>query len=75
MKSPSTEIQAKVQFADSNESELEIIKKYPPEAELGAAACRPPKPVPIEFAENFDDNTGEFSAKKHIPKTRTKNNM
>ena len=49
----------KVQYADSREVESAVLERFPP------------KPVPIEFAREFEDvSTEEIISKKHTPKTR-----
>ena len=60
----------KVQYADNREVERNIVQKYPPKAESGAAICRPPKPVPMEFIDGFEDMSEESLSKKRSPKTR-----
>jgi len=48
----------KVQYADSREVETAVLEKFPP------------KPVPIEFMNGYDDPNGDAVSKKHSPKTR-----
>ena len=48
----------KVQYADSREVEAAVLEKFPP------------KPVPVEFMNGFDDPNGDAVSKKHSPKTR-----
>lgn len=50
----------KVHYADSREVERNIIQKYPP------------KPMPVEFAEGFDNSDIGFSEKKRLPRTKIK---
>ena len=50
----------KLQYADSREVERNIIQKYPL------------KPIPIEFAEGYDNPGIDFSEKKRPLKTRKK---
>lgn len=50
----------KVQYADSHEIEAAVMERFLP------------KPVPIEFAEGFDNSDIGFSEKKRLPRTRTK---
>lgn len=48
----------KVQYADCREVEAAVLEKFPP------------KPVPVEFMNGFDDPNGDAVSKKHSPKTR-----
>jgi len=55
-----------VQYADSKEVEAAVLKKFPPKKE----AIRPPKPIPMEFMDDFEEMEGEIVSKKRPPKTR-----
>lgn len=48
----------KVQYADSREVEAAVLDVFPP------------KPVPIEFIDGFEDMSEESMSKKGSPKTR-----
>ncbi|MDE7193011.1 MAG: TraM recognition domain-containing protein [Oscillospiraceae bacterium] len=50
----------KVQYADSREVVAAVLKKFPP------------KPVPIEFQQDFDDDSIELPNRKRSAKMRTK---
>ena len=56
----------KVQYADSREVETAVLKKFPPKKEV----CRPPKPIPMEFMDDFEGMDEETVSKKRPPKTR-----
>lgn len=56
----------KVQYADSKEVETAVLKKIAPKKE----ACRPPKPVPMEFMDGFEGMDEESVSKKRPPITR-----
>lgn len=56
----------KVQYADSREVEAAVLEKYPPKKQ---AIC-PPKPIPIEFTDDFEVMDEETVFKKRPPKTR-----
>lgn len=47
-----------MQYADCREVEAAVLEKFPP------------KPVPVEFMNGFDDPNGDAVSKKHSPKTR-----
>lgn len=51
----------KVQYADSREVEAAVLERFPP------------KPVPIEFKDDFKDMTADFLDKKRSPRTRKNN--
>ncbi len=56
----------KVQYADSREVEAAVLKKFPPKKE----ASRPPKLIPMEFTDSFE-NIGEgILSKKRSPRTK-----
>ncbi len=55
----------KVQYADSREVEAAVLKKFPPKKE----ACRPPKPVPMEFMDDFEAFDEKSVSKKRPPRT------
>ncbi len=56
----------KVQYADSREVEAAVLEKYPPKKQV----IYPPKPVPMEFIDDFEDISEKSIPKKHSPKTR-----
>ena len=56
----------KVQYADSREVEAAVLERFP----LKKEACRPLKPVPMEFMDGFEAIDEESVSKKHPPKTR-----
>ena len=58
----------KVQYADSKEVEAAVLKKFPPKKE---AIC-PPKPVPMEFMDDFEAIDEEAVSRKRPPKTKKK---
>lgn len=49
-----------MQYADSKEVEAAVLKMFPP------------KPVPIEFQQDFDDTVMDVSNRKRSSKMRTK---
>lgn len=56
----------KVQYADSKEVEAAVLEKFHPKKE----AIRPPKPVPMEFMDDFEAIDEENVSRKRPPKTR-----
>ncbi len=53
----------KVQYADCREVEAAVLDKFPPKvAEY----------VPVEFADEYGDNTGDLSSQRRVIKTRNK---
>ncbi len=50
----------KVQYADYREVEAAVLDKFPP------------KPVPIEFADEFESTSADILVNKRSPKTRKK---
>ncbi len=53
----------KVQYADCREVEAAVLDKYPPKV----AEC-----VPVEFVDEYGDNTGDLSSQRRVIKTRNK---
>lgn len=51
----------KVQYADSREVESAVLERFPP------------KPVPMEFKDDFENMTADFLEKKRSPRTRKNN--
>ncbi len=61
----------KVQYADSREVEAAVLNKYPPKVEMQPTASRSQKPIPIDFAEDYENPDAEkILSRKHSPKTR-----
>lgn len=56
----------KVQYADSREIEAAVLERFPPKKE----AIRPPKPVPMEFMDDFEAMDEETISQKRPPRTR-----
>lgn len=56
----------KVQYADSKEVEAAVLERFPPKKE----ACRPPKPVSMEFMDSLEEMDEEAVSKKRPPRTR-----
>ena len=56
----------KVQYADSREVEATVLERFPPKKQT---IC-PPKPVPMEFMDGFEEMDEESVSKKHPPRTR-----
>ncbi len=61
----------KVQYADCREVEAAVLDKYPPKVEMQPIASRSQKPIPIDFAEDYENpDAEEILSRKHSPKTR-----
>ncbi len=56
----------KVQYADSREVEAAVLERFPPKKQT---IC-PPKPVPMEFMDGFEEMDEESVSKKRPPRTR-----
>ncbi len=60
-----------MQYADCREVEAAVLEKYPPKVEMQPTASRSQKPIPIDFAEDYENpDTEEILSRKHSPKTR-----
>ncbi len=61
----------KVQYADCQEVEAAVLNQYPPRTELHTGTSRSQKPIPIDFAEDYENpDMEEMLSRKHPPKTR-----
>lgn len=60
-----------MQYADCREVEAAVLYKFPPREEMIPTVSRSQKPIPTDFAEDYENpDAEEMLSRKHSPKTR-----
>ncbi len=60
-----------MQYADCREVEAAVPDKFPPKEGMLPTASRSQKPIPIDFAEDYENpEAEEILSRKHSPNAR-----